>query len=172
VPLEQHPPFAHTSRDSHWHRRRALPRGGQTEWTALYHGMGLSATALVGMAPALGEVVEHLRAEHSPGVAPWAHLVLWVGVIQLSYAIYLIQLADWSSAWMTAHASLLVSAFYAMGLGVGLFSGRQASGAIVALGLTDRHHTGQLTGWCLIMLSLTLLVTYFLGRLSLRWHRR
>ncbi len=159
-------------RDSHWQRRRGLPCGGQTEWTVLYHGIGLSATALVGMAPALWEVVEHLRADKSPGVAPWAHLVLWVGVVQLSYAIYLIQLPDWSSVWMTAHASLLVSAFYAMGLGIGMFSGRQASGAIVALGLADRQHTGQLTRWCVIMLSLTLLVTYFLGRLSLRLHRR
>lgn len=139
--------------------------------TVLYHGLGLASTALIGMLPALWEVAQHLRADQSTGIAPWAHVVLCLAVIQLGYAIYLIQIPDWSSAWVTALACLVASAIYAVGLGVGLSAGVESS-VITNLGLADRLHAGQLTRWCLIMLSLSLLSTYFLGRLSLSWHRR
>ena len=60
--------------------------------------------------PALAEIGAHLRADSSPGVAPWAYVVLWLGLLQLGYAVYLIQLPDWSSLWTAAQASLLVAA--------------------------------------------------------------
>ena len=151
--------------------QRGIEHDLLTRRAVWYQAAGIAALALIGMLPAVWEIGEHLLVDQSPGVAPWAYLVLWLGVVQLGYVLYLVQLPDWSSVWVAAHACLLIAAVYAVGFGIGLSAGGE-SAVIVALGLADRHHTGQLTGWCLIMLSVSLLVSYLLGRYSLRWHRR
>jgi hypothetical protein len=151
------------------------PRGVQhdlpTRRTVFCQALGVAVLALVGMSPAIWEIGEHLFADRSPGLATWAYLVLWLGLVQLAYAVYLAQLPDWSSLWVVAHACLLIAAIYGVGLGIGLSAGGE-SWIIVVLGLADRHHAGQLTGWCLILTSVSLLAAYLLGRYSLRWHRR
>ena len=151
--------------------RRGVEHDVPTRRLVMYQAMGIAAIALIGMFPAGWEIGEHLLADRSPGVAAWAYVVLWLATVQLGYALYLVQLPDWSSLWVAAHACLLIAAVYAVGFGAGLAAGGESS-LIVALGLSDRHHSGQLTGWCLIMLSVSLLVAYLLGKYSLRWHGR
>ena len=151
--------------------QRGIEHDFLTRRAVSYQAAGIALLALIEILPAAWEIGEHLLVDPSPGVAPWAYLVLWLAVVQIGYALYLIQLPDFSSVWVAAYACLLIAAVYAVGFGVGLSAGGE-SAVIVALGLADRHHTGQLTGWCLIMLSVSLLVSYLLGRYSLRWHRR
>ncbi len=151
--------------------QRGIEHGLATRRVVLYQGIGIALLAVIGVLPAIWEIGAHLLADQSPGLAPWAFVVLCLGLVQLGYALYLVQLPDWSSVWVTAHACLLTAAVYAVGFGTGLSAGGESS-VIVSLGLADRHHTGQLTGWCLIMLSVLLLVAYLLGRYSLRWQRR
>lgn len=133
--------------------------------------VGVIAVASFGVLPAVEEVRQSLTANTSIGVAPWAYVVLWMGLVQWGYAIYLFQLPDFSSAWVTAHACLAVAVAYAIGWGAGMASGDEGR-VIVLLGLAREHHAGQVTRWCLIMFSLSLLATYLLGRLSLRWKHR
>lgn len=139
--------------------------------TAIIHAMGIASIAAAEMLPAAAEMVEHFRAPESPGVALWAYVILWIACVQLGYAVFLVLLPDWASAWVVAQACLLISAIYAIGLSAGLFAGGESEW-IVQFGLADQHHAGHLTRWCLLMLSLLLLVTYLLGRFSLVWHHR
>jgi hypothetical protein len=97
-------------------------------------------------------------------------LVAALAAVQLAYAIYMAQVPDWSSMWVAAQASLCVAAIYATGLGIALFAG-PGSAILNALELADRQPSGQMQWWCLIVFSLSLLLSYLLGRTSLRWYR-
>lgn len=137
-----------------------------THWLA----GGLAAIAVCGAIPAALDIAAHLRTEGSPGVAVWAYLSLWIALIQISYAIYLVQLPDWSSVWVGTLVTLVISAFYAMLLGLTYLS--QHDGWLVrTLELSEQLAGGRAAGWCFIMLCLTSLVSYLSGRMSMRWYQ-
>jgi hypothetical protein len=136
-----------------------------SHWLAL----GLAVIALIGVAPAVFDIVSHLRVPDSPGVAVWAYLSLWIAVIEISYAVYLAQLPDWSSLWVATMVTLVVSVAYAMLLGLTYLS-RPDSWLARSLDLSEYLAGGRAAGWCFIMLCLTSMMSYLSGRLSVRWH--
>jgi hypothetical protein len=137
-----------------------------TCWLAV----GLAAVALCGAAPAVLDILDHLRTEESPGVAVWAYLALWIAVVQISYAVYLAQLPDWSSVWVGTLVTLAIAILYAMLLGLTYLS-RPDSWLVQTLDLTDQLAGGRAALWCLIMLCLTSLISYLGGRMSVRWYQ-
>jgi hypothetical protein len=137
-----------------------------TQWLAV----SLTAIALCGVVPAVLDILEHLRTEGSPGVAVWAYLSLWIDLLQISYAIYLAQLPDWSSVWVGTLVTLAISVLYAMLLGLTYLS-RHDSWLVEKLELSDQLTGGRAAGWCFIMLCLTSLVSYLSGRMSMRWYQ-
>jgi hypothetical protein len=62
---------------------------------------------------------------------------------------------------------MLVSAFYSIGLAISMFANQQSQIAEI-LGLADKSR--QAAAWSLCVLAIMLLLTYLLGRVSLRWH--
>ena len=137
-----------------------------SQWLA----MGIAAVAIIGMIPALFDIAAHFRVIDSPGVAVWAYLSLWIALIEISYAVYLVQLPDWSSLWVATWVTLVISVVYAMLLGFTYLS-RTDGWVARALDLSDHLAGGRAAGWCFIMLCLTSLLSYLSGRLSVRWYQ-
>ena len=131
---------------------------------------GLAAVALCSIVPALADVREHLSALDSPGVAPWASLVLMVGFLQIAYAVYLVHIPDWCTVWVVSVVYLILATVYAMFLGVFLLSDTHSQ-FIRWMGLVDQLSGDRAVGWCMMMLCLSCLLAYALGRYSVRWHR-
>lgn len=125
---------------------------------------------LFGVIPAAMDVADHLsNIDESLGISRWAYLLLLLGLVQVAYAIYVVQLPDWSTVWVIAVMSLIVASGYAMFLAVTLLASHQSS----VLRALDLHRVaeGRAGGWCFIMLCTTCLTAYFAGRLSVRWRR-
>lgn len=145
-------------------------------WTVYYLAMGLAALGLVSMAPAALEVIDYFRPhENNVSIQRWAHLLLWLGVVQFAYALLLAQLPDWSTTWVAMVFTAVLATLYAGGLGVSVMAAPDNQ-VIAMLGLSEYLRDasgstwGPLPGWCFIMLVLTGLMTYFLTRVTLRWH--
>lgn len=136
--------------------------------TVRWLAAALLITGLVGMVPAIIDVVEHMLSETSDGVSRWACALLLIGMLQSAYAMYLVQLPDWSSVWVVTIFTLALAAGYAAMFGLTLLSTDQGH-FVQILELADRVHGGKATAWCLIMLSLMSLTSYFSGRVGVRW---
>jgi hypothetical protein len=142
-----------------------------------YLGGGLVALALFSMIPGIRDVIDHFRVLESNGVARWAFFVLFVGTVQLAYAFYLVQLPDWSSVWVVAIFSLLLSAAYALLLAITMLGGSDSQ-IVEFLQLAHLAEKGprevfsRATMWCFVMLSTTSLFTYFSGRVGTKWHHQ
>jgi hypothetical protein len=65
--------------------------------------------------------------------------------------------------------TLFLAALYAMLLGFAILA-KEESQVIQVLGLADKLYGNQATGWCFIMLSISILLAYFGGRISVRWY--
>jgi hypothetical protein len=138
--------------------------------TVYYLALLTSAVAICGAVPAVKELIDHFRAFESTGIENWAHILLLLAAIQLAYAAYSALVPDWGTLWVLAIFSVLVAAFYASGLAVFMFA-RSENLLLATLDLADEQFHGQGTRWCFLMLCLTLLLTYFYGRVSTRWHK-
>jgi hypothetical protein len=130
----------------------------------------LAAAAFFGLVPAGLDVVRHLQAVESAGVARWAWILMLIGGIQLAYAIYLVQLPDWASVRVVSIVTLSLATGYAMLLGNLLLAERQGQ-LIRLLELSGRVSQNQAALWCLILLSISILLAYFSGRVSSHWCR-
>jgi len=125
-------------------------------------------TGLVGTVPAIIDIVEHTLSDSSVGLSRWACALLLVGLLQCAYAVYLVQLPDWSSVWVVTIFTLAIAASYAAMFGLTLLSSDQGH-FVQLLDLADRLRGGKATAWCLIMLSLMSLTSYFSGHVAARW---
>lgn len=127
--------------------------------------------AFCGLTPAIVHLVRYFGHPEATvaDVAVWVYILVLASGIQLAYAVYVLQLPDWSTVWVAALVSLCLATGYAMFTGVSLLSNEQ-SRIIQGLGLSEiRGH--RIAGWCLVMLSITGLSAYVGGQTSVRWQR-
>jgi hypothetical protein len=141
----------------------------QKRWTIYQLGTALILAAVFGMIPAFLNVTEQWQLINSPGIARWALMLIFVGLVQIAYAVYLIQIPDWSTAWVVSLLTLALATLYAMLLGL-ILLGREESQVIQFLELVQQIHGKRAPGWCVIMLSLSCLLAYCSGRISVRWY--
>lgn len=133
------------------------------------------AASLFGAAPAVWEIVVHVQYLHAPGssgIGRWALVVLLLGCVESAYAIYLLQLPDWTSVRVVAGILLCLAGLYAMGLAIVLIA--DPAGRLIGPGglqLTDKLAGGRAALWCLCMVSLSAVLAFFAGRLSAHWQR-
>ncbi len=127
--------------------------------------------AFCGLTPAIVHLVRYLGHPEATvaDVAAWVYVVMLASGIQMAYAVYVLQLTDWSTVWVAALVSLFLATGYAMFTGVSLLSNEQ-SRIIQGLGLNEIHGH-RIAGWCLVMLSITGLSAYVGGQMSVRWQR-
>jgi hypothetical protein len=149
---------------------RGYEHNADKRWTVYYLAAALAVAALFGIAPAVLDVVQHFQSVESTGIPRWAWILFLLGGIQIGYAVYLCQLPDWASVWVVSIVTLGLATAYAMLLGILLLSDGQSQ-VLRALELTTRSTGHQATGWCVIMLSITILLAYFSGRIGTAWQR-
>ncbi len=130
-------------------------------------GAALAALGLFSMSPGVWEIVDFFQHESTTPVAHWAYAVILMGLIQLFYATYVIQFADFSSVWVVAILSLLSATGYALLVGMVLLG---AEDVLAMLHLTEAVRTQALL-WCFSNLSITATIAYFAGSAGLRWNR-
>ncbi len=131
-------------------------------------GISLAAVAAISAIPAIMDIIDHMRAEASLGVARWAYLVLMLAALQGAYSAYVYQLPDWSTVWVVTIVTLVIATGYAMMLGLTFITHGDAW-LVRILDLGDVFRGGRDSLWCFVMLCLTSLISYFSGRISVRW---
>ena len=102
----------------------------------------------------------------------WSCAVLLVGMLELSYAVYLLQLPDWSSLRVVSFVTLGIAAVYAAVAGIRLLA---ASGnRVMEFWELDGNvfSSSQEALWCFLMVLLTGSLSYLAGRLGAQWSRR
>lgn len=139
-------------------------------WPVYQVGMWVIVAAVVGVVPALLDIVAQFRQGETAGISRWALALLLASGLQAAYAAYLLQLPDWSTAWVMSLVMLVFATAYAALLGA-LTLANQQSQLVQFLELGDLLPGGQATVWCLAMLGTYSLLAYLSGRISFRWRR-
>lgn len=132
--------------------------------------LSLAAAALFGAAPAIWDVVQYSQAAEGAFVPRWALALMAIGIVQGAYAVYLAQLPDWTSGWVVTLVALALAALYAGMLGITLLASEESI-FIRGLDLAEVLPTGRAAMWCLCMTSIMATLTFFAGRMSLRWRQ-
>jgi hypothetical protein len=120
--------------------------------------------------PSVWDLFAYAGGTSASPLGRWAIVLGMLGVVQVAYAIYLIQLPDWTTVWMVTLFALASAALYAMALGLTVISGED--GWLVRfLQLHDKVAGGKAALWCLCMMSVMTLLAFFAGRVSVRWRQ-
>jgi len=139
-------------------------------WPVYQLGMWVFAAAAVSAIPALLDIVAAGQQGEFSDISRWAWAVLLASGLQAAYAVYLLQLPDWGTAWVVSLVMLGFAAGYAALLGA-LTLASQQSQLVQALELGHTLSGGGAAIWCLAMLGAYALLAYFSGRVSFRWRR-
>ena len=126
--------------------------------------------AWFGAIPAIVHLVHQLGDTGAPGIPIWVHAVFLIAGIESAYALYVVQLPDWSTVRVVGLAALVLAAAYALFAGVSVLADEQ-NRLVRWFGLADRVYGHTVTGWCLVMLTVNGLLAYCAGQWSLRWQR-
>lgn len=133
-------------------------------------GAATILAALFSWLPAALEIVPQFSSPESLEIPAWVWLLLLTGGLQVAFAVYAMQVPDWGAVWVLSVFGLGLSAAYAMALGIALLAD-PGNEFVQLLGLSTRSHDFHVRGWCLILLSLSILLAYASGRIATRWHR-
>ena len=126
--------------------------------------------ALFSVLPSVWDAIVYANGTSASPVGRWGIVLAMLGVVQVAYAIYLIQLPDWTTVWMVTLFALASASLYAMALGLTIISGEE--GWLVSfLQLSDKVGGGKAALWCLCMMSVMTLLAFFAGRISVRWRQ-
>lgn len=140
----------------------------ERRWTCFSLGVSLALIGLFGAVPAVLEIVDYVQSDQTFPIARWAWLALMIAVVQIGYAVYAVQLPDWSTAWVVTLTGAALGAVYAALFGLTLVAGED-SRIIALLELEDQLPDGRATRWCFVMLGMLGLYAYFAGRSAARW---
>lgn len=129
----------------------------------------LGIVALVNLGPAVYHWIEWSQIIDSPALPRWIYLQAFVAVIHVVYAIYLLQIPDWSALKAVSVAMLVVAFVFGL-VSTGLVAGG-GQGAVA--GFLELPHVlvYQASIWCVAMLLLSTLMCYMGGREALNWQR-
>ncbi len=122
------------------------------------------------MIPGALEVARYLSDVEDYAIGRFAFVMFLLGSLHLAYALYLVQMPDWSSSWTLTAATLLEAALYAAILTTIVLSQGQSQ-IIQSLDLAHHVANGRAAAWCFVMFCLSGVVAYFCGRMSIRWRR-
>jgi len=164
------PPTEPESPEEEDNNVRGFEHDSRKRWAVYQFGIGLILATLFGAVPAAMDIIDHFRTVDSPGVSRWAYGLLLVSGVQLAYALYLIQLPDWSTVRVVSVVTLVLATAYAMLLAITMLL-TEESPIIQFLGLSDKMYPNKAAGWCVILLGISSLLAYLGGRISMRWRQ-
>lgn len=125
----------------------------------------LCLVAIMNMAPA---IYYWLQLSHSQTMPRWIYIQVFVGAVHLVYAFFLAQIPDWS-AMRAISIAMLVAAFGYGLVSTGLLVGGQ--GSLVAFLAIPFSLSRQALIWCVAMLCVSTLMSYWSGKESTNWQR-
>lgn len=135
-----------------------------------YFCAGIIGLAMIGVLPIVFSLLQSRAPATTFEIQRWAYVLVLIGVLQLAYAVYLVQIPDWSSVWIISIATLLLATAYATVMGIRLLAG-DGNPVILFFDLHDNlFSSGQEAGWCFIMLLLTGAFSFLAGRFGTRWY--
>jgi len=130
--------------------------------TALQLAVVLGVIAVVSLLPVFGKGHADLRS-----APPWALAAVLLAVLQLVFAIWMINAPDWASARVQMAVSAVVTTIYGMLMTLTIVA-KEGHPLILRLEEVRR----QAPAWCGLMFVLMGAVTWFCGWSSVRWRRR
>jgi hypothetical protein len=156
--------------DTRIERRTHAPIDGDRSQLWLI-ALALLGLALLGAVP----VAIALCAPKDVGVVRlerWACAALLLGFLELCYAVYLLQLPDWSSLRVVSFVTLGIAAVYAAVAGIRLLAA--PGNRLMEFWELDGNvfSSSQEALWCLMLVILTGSLSYVVGRLCTQWSRR
>ena len=120
----------------------------------------LAAAALVSLLPV---IVGHANLFVAP---PWALAAVLMAVLQLVYAVWMINAPDWAAAWVQMVVCAIITTIYGMLMTLTMIASVNQP-LILDLGEVRR----AAPAWCGLMFVLMGAATWFSGRTSVRWRR-
>lgn len=140
------------------------------KWTtALHLGLLVMAVAVFSVLPALWEWLAIAQLTEGPPVPPWVYVSLVAGVVLFAFGVYVAQLPDWSTLWVTTSALLIFAAIYAALLST-TWLGAHESPLVSLLRFGDKLAGQRALMWCSVMLSLSSFTAYFVGHTAVQWY--
>jgi hypothetical protein len=130
--------------------------------TALELGAVSAAAALVSLLPVFAR--GHANLFTAP---PWALTAVFLAVLQMVYAAWMINVPDWASARVQMVVCAVLATIYGMLMTLTMIT---AVNRPLILGLGEVRLAAP--AWCGLMLILMGAATWFCGRTSTRWRMR
>lgn len=142
-----------------------------TSVTTQPHAFALLFAGLITPVPAvwhMGALVQQAATSGTamPAIPLWTWLLGWAGILQVVYAVYLLQLPDWSSLAVTAGVLVLMAATAAVLLGLTMF-GDVRNQVLALLELTPdatQQGVSAATTWCLVLVCVMSLLALWFGQ--------
>ena len=136
---------------------------------ARFFAICLCCVAFVNMVPALYHWYHWTQLTESMQLPRWIYIQVFVGAIHLVYAVFLFQINDWS-AMRAVSVAMLAVAFVFGFISTGLLIGGGDGNLTGFLGIPYTLNR-QASIWCVAMLCLATLMSYWGGKESTNWQR-
>ena len=134
-----------------------------------FYGSLLGLLGLLTAIPAAYLLVQFDDATGETSPPRWIYFLLFCGGLQLLYALFLIQVTDWSALWAVSLVSLVAACgFGALDVALLLDDGFGPAAQLLQVSFSQRTR-GMLV--CLVGLCTSVLVSYLCGREAWMWQR-
>lgn len=128
------------------------------------------AIGLITIAPTVYFVVNWFAIDSTLPIPRWTFLMVFLGLLHLVYAIYVLQVSDYSTLQMLALFQLALVCVYGFVVAAVLLDAQQ--GDVVRFLQLPYGLTRTAAIWCGAMFSITTLCCYLSGRESMMWKKR
>lgn len=129
----------------------------------------LCVVAAINLGPAIYYWIQWSQNADSPALPRWIYLQAFVAAIHVIYAVYLIQIPDWSALKTVSIAMLIVATLFGL-VSTGLVAGG-GQGTVARFLELPHVLSYQASIWCVAMLLLSTLMCYMGGREAVNWQR-
>ncbi len=134
-----------------------------------FFGLLLLVVAGINAAPAIYNWYLWSMESLAGDLPRWTYLQIFVAALHVIYAIFVFQVADWSTLKAVSAVLLVVAAIFGfVSVSLTLAGGNSAVAAF--LGLPTAMMRNAMI-WCIAMLLLTIISSYLSGREALNWQR-
>lgn len=136
---------------------------------ARFFALCLCIVSVVNMVPAIYHWYQWTQLVETMPLPRWIYMLIFVGAIHFVYAIFLAQIPDWS-AMRAVSIAMLVIAFVFGFVSTGLLVGGGQGNLSEFFGIPFALNR-QASIWCVAMLCLATLMSYWAGKESSNWQR-
>ena len=150
-------------------RRRVTTANADRAMLSRFFAICLCLVAAINLGPAVYFWIQWSQTFESTALPRWIYLQAFVAALHVIYAVYLVQIQDWSALKAVAIAMLVVAFVFGL-VSTGLVAG--GGQGLIGQFLEIPHVlTSKASIWCVAMLCLSTLMCYVGGRVSVNWQR-